>query len=161
MSLFSVNTNSSAQSALLSLDQTQEALNQTQNEVSSGKKIGSSADNPAIYAIANTINANIAGLSAVSDSLNFGAQVVSTASSAADNISTVLQNLQQTVTESGETGVNLTTLQSQVTAEINSINQYARAATFNGVNVLTTTGDSGAANGTLNVVQGLSGTPLS
>jgi flagellin len=100
MSLFSVNTNTGALAALQSLDSTQEALNQTQNEISTGQKVSSAADNPAIYSIASTINANIAGLSAVSDSLNFGAQVVSTASSAVSNINTVLQSLQATVTDS-------------------------------------------------------------
>jgi len=158
MSLFSVNTNLSALAALQSLDQTQEALNTAQNAVSTGKTVGQASDNPAIYSISNTINANIAGLSAVSDSLNFGAQVIQTASSALTNVQTVLENLQQTVTESGQTGISTTTLQSQVTAELASIDQYGRSATFNGVNVLTTTGDSGAANGTLNIVEGLSGT---
>lgn len=161
MSLFSVNTNLSALSALQSLSQTAQALADTQNRVSTGKKISQASDNPAIYSIANTINANIAGLSAVSDSLNFGAQVIQTASSATTNISSVLAQLQQTVTQSGQTGIDLPTLQNQVNAQINSINQYARAATFNGVNVLTTTTDSGAAFGTLNVVQGLTGTPYS
>ncbi len=158
---FSINTNLNALAALQSLNQTQQAVSQAQNAVSTGKKISQASDNPAIFSIANTINANIAGLSAVSDSLNFGAQVIQTASSAISNVQTVLQSLQQTATESGQTGISLTTLQNQVNAELNSINQYGRAATFNGVNVLTTTGDSSATYGTLNVVQGLSGTPYS
>jgi flagellin len=155
--MFSVNTNLGAMAALESLNATQQALSTTQNQISSGKKVDSAADNPAIYAIANTMNANIAGLSSVSDSLNFGAQVVGTASKAAQNINTVIQNLQQTVTQSGQTGIDLNTMQSQVAADLQSINEYARAATFNGVNLLTTTSDSGASFGTLNVIQGVSG----
>jgi len=156
MSLFSVNTNIGALAALQSLDQTQQALNDTQNQISTGQKVASASDNPAVYSIANTINSNIAGLSAVSDSLNFGAQVVATASSAVTNINTVLQSLQQTVTSSNTSGENLVTLQNQVTAELSSINQFASQATFSGVNLLTPTA---AASGSsqLNVVQSVDG----
>jgi flagellin len=157
MSLFSVNTNLSALAALASLNQTQQSLASTQNEISTGQKVSSAADNPAIYSIANTINANIAGLSAVSDSLNFGAQVVSLASSAVNNVSSVLQTLQQTVTSSNQSGIDLTTLQAQVTKELSSINQFAADATFNGVNVLAATTGSGVTSNSLNVVQSVDG----
>ncbi len=156
MSLFSVNTNIGALAALQSLDQTQEALDRAQNEISTGQKVATAADNPAIYSIANTINSNIAGLSAVSDSLNFGAQVVATASSAVTNINNVLQSLQQTVTSSNTSGENLTTLQAQINAELTSIDQYAASANFSGVNLLTPTAAAGGTN-QLNVVQSVDG----
>ncbi len=156
MSLFSVNTNLGALAALQSLDTTQQQLNSAQNEVSTGLKVGSASDNPAIYAISNTINSNIAGLSAVSDSLNFGAQIVSTATSAVSQVTSVLANLQQTVTNSGQTGLNLSTLQNLVTSDLTQINQYATQSTFTGVNLLTTQGD-GATSTSANIVQGLDG----
>src|ERR1700677_2363362 len=118
MSLFSVNTNTGALAALTS---TTQSLNNTEAQISTGLKVGSAADNPAIYSIANTINANIAGLSAGSDSLNFCAQVVATASSAVSSVNTVLQSLQQTVTSSNQSGISLSTLQNQVNAELTSI----------------------------------------
>jgi len=157
MSLFSVNTNLGALAALQSLNQTAQALSTTQSQISTGKKVGSAADNPAIFSIANTINANIAGLSAVSDSLNFGAQVVATASSAVANVSTVLQALQQTVTSSNQSGISLTTLQSQVKSELTSINQYATDATFNGVNLLAANTGGGVTSNSLNIVQSVDG----
>jgi flagellin len=156
MSLFSINTNIGALAALQSLDQTQNALTEAQNEVSTGKSVGSASDNPAIYSISNTINANIAGLSAVSNSLNFGAQIVSTASSGIASINSVLASLQQTVTSSGQTGINTTTLQAAVTADLTAINEYASQATFNGVNLLNPTATTGN-TASLNVVQGLDG----
>jgi flagellin len=157
MSLFSVNTNLGALAALSSLEQTQQSLNTTQNEISTGQKVSSAADNPAIYSIANSINANIAGLSAVSDSLNFGAQVVSLASSAVSNVNSVLQSLQATVTSSNQSGENLTTLQAQVTSELSSINQFASSATFNGVNLLAANTGNGVTSNSLNVVQSVDG----
>jgi flagellin len=160
MSLFSVNTNLGALAALQSLDQTQQSLNEAQSQISTGQKVASASDNPAIYSIANTINSNIAGLSAVSDSLNFGAQVVATASAAVTNVNTVLQSLQQTVTSSNTTGESLTTLQSQVSAELTSINQYATSATFSGVNLLVQSAPTGGSN-SLNVVQSVDGSVYS
>jgi flagellin len=157
MSLFSVNTNVGALAALQSLNMTQQATNQAQNEMSTGLKVGSSADNPAIYSIANSINSNIAGLSAVSDSLNFGAQVVATASAGVTNVNTVLQSLQQTVTSANTSGEDLTTLQSQVTAELTQINQFASSASFNGVNLLAANTGGGVTNNSLNVVQSVDG----
>jgi len=159
MSLFSVNTNVGALAALQSLDLTQEAENQAQNEVSTGQKVSSAADNPAIYAIGNTINSNIAGLSAVSDSLNFGAQIVSTASSAVTSISSILQNLQQTVTQAGTSGVTLANLQQSVTADLSAINGYAADATFSGINLLNPTGATINPGSTqINIVQNIGDT---
>jgi flagellin len=157
MSLFSVNTNLGALAALASLDQTQQALNHTQNEISTGQKVSSAADNPAIYAISNTINANVAGLAAVSDSLNFGSQVVSLASSAVNNVNSVLQSLQATVTSSNQSGISLSTLQAQVNTELSSINNFASQASFNGVNVLVATTGTGVTATQLNVVQSVDG----
>jgi flagellin len=151
-----VNTNLGALAALQALDANQQALTEAQNQVSTGQKVSSASDNPAIYSISNTINANIAGLSAVSDSLNFGAQIVATASSGIAAVNTELTNLQKTVTSSGTTGIDLPTLQNAVTATLTAINQYAAQATFNGVNLLNPTVSTGN-TGSLNVVQGLDG----
>jgi flagellin len=158
MSLFSVNTNVGALAALQSLDLIQQAQNQAQNEVSTGQKVSDAQDNPAIYAIGNTIDSNIAGLSAVSDSLNFGAQIVSTASSAVASISSILQNLQQTVTSAGTSGVTLSTLQQSVAADIAGINAYAADATFSGINLLNPTGAGTPGSTQVNIVQNISDT---
>ena len=118
MSLFSVNTNLGALAALQSLDTTQQSLTQAQNEVSTGKRVSSASDNPAIYSISNTINANIAGFSSVSDSLNFGAQIVSTATTGIAKVTDQLKSLQQTVTSSASTGYDLNTLQNRLGLDI-------------------------------------------
>ena len=157
---FSINTNNAALAALESLSSTQSALNQTENQVSTGLKVSSASDNPAIYAIASTINGNISGLSAVSDSLSFGAQVVNTATKASADILSTLQTLQNTVTTAGTSGISQSTIEDQVANAVNQINAYARSSTFNGVNVLTSTADSGASLGTANIVTGLQGSTL-
>jgi flagellin len=159
MALFSVNTNLGALAALQSLDATQQALTQAQNEVSTGKAVSTASDNPAIYSISNKLNANIAGLTAVSSSLNFGAQIVSTASTALSDINTTLANLQQTVTNAGQSGIDTAQLQSQVVNDLAQINSYAEKSTFSGVNILAPSADTntGATLTSMNVVQGVDG----
>ncbi|MCQ8239227.1 flagellin [Rhizosaccharibacter radicis] len=158
----SINTNTASMAALESLSKTTKALNDVQNQVSTGKKVDSAADNPAIYAIAQSMNGNIAGLSAVSDSLSLGAQVVNTASKASSDIISTLQTLQQSVTQAGNNSIDTDTMKKQVADAINAINSYARNSTFNGVNLLTSTQDTGG-TATLNqatIVTGVSGTQM-
>ena len=80
--MLSVNTNAGALTALQYLTNTNSQLQTTQNAISSGLKVSSAKDNGAIYAIAQNMRGNVAGYSAVSDSLNRGISVVDAAMSA-------------------------------------------------------------------------------
>jgi flagellin len=152
--MFSINTNTSALAALQSLNSTASSLSETQNEISTGKKVSSASDNPAVYSIGNTMSANLAGLSAVQDSLSFGQSTVGLALSASTQISSQLASLQQTVTQAQTGGMNQTTMQNQVNAILTNINQMASSATFNGVNLLDGSSPS------LNVVQDINGNQI-
>lgn len=152
--MFSINTNTSAMAALESLNATTSSLNETQNEISTGLKVSTAADNPAVYSIGQTMSANIAGLSAVQDSLTFGQSAVGLAVSTAASISSQLATLQQTVTQAQTGGMSATTMNAQVSAIVTDINQMASSATINGVNLLDGT------SGSLNVVQNINGSQL-
>ena len=133
--MFSVNTNLGAMAALQALSATQTALQQTQGSISTGKKVSQASDNPAVYAISQTMQATISGLSAVSDNLNFAQSVVSVASSAATAVSSQLATLKNTVTAGQQTGIDSTTINAQITSILSNINAFAAGATFNGVNI--------------------------
>ena len=138
--MFSVNTNQSALNALQSLNMTQAALQQTQSAISTGKKVGSAQDNPAIYSISNTMNGEIQGLAAVSDNLNFSQSVIGVAQSAATQISSQLSSLKNTIISGTQTGIDTTTINNQITSVLTNINSFAQSATFNGVNIAGGTG---------------------
>lgn len=158
--MFSVNTNLGAMAALNSLNMVEASLKETQNEISTGKKISSSSDNPAVYTIAQTMQANVQGLTAVSDSLNFGTSVVSTAMSATSQIGSVLAQLKNTITQGQQTGMNATAMNASITQMLANINQIAQSATFNGVN-LTSSSGVGATSTTLSVVDNVAGNVIS
>jgi len=152
--MFSVNTNLGALSALSSLNNTQAMLQETQQEISTGKKVSQSSENPAVYSISNTMNADLAGLSAVSDNLSFGTATLSVATSASSQISSQLSSLKNTIVQAQQNGIDPTTMGNQITSILSNINQFASSATFNGVNLLDGTSPS------LNVVQDIKGTQL-
>ena len=157
MSLFSVNTNLGAMAALQSLNQTQNALTSTQNQISSGLAVGSAADNPAIYAITQAMNWQISGLAAVQSNLSFGAQVVGTASSSAASISSTLNALQNTLTLGQTQGLSQTQMNNSITAAMQQVDTFANAATFNGVNLLAGATGNGVTGTQLQVLTGASG----
>jgi flagellin len=159
--MFSINTNNNAMAALQSLTATNQALSETQNEVSTGKKVNSAADNPAVYAISQQMNGTIAGLSAVQDNLSFGAQVVATASSAASSISSALATLQNTLTQGQTQGMNQTLMNQNITQALTQINTFASSATMNGVNLISGAQGGGVANTQLNVLTTTGGSSIS
>ena len=159
--MFSVNTNLGAMAALQSLNATQMALQTTQNQISTGKKISQASDNPAVYSIAQTMQADVSGLSAVQDSLNFGSSVLGVASSAQSQISTVLQGLLTTVTQGQQTGMDPATINNSINQVLANINLFAQSATFNGVNLIATTGTGvGATNSAVSVVSNVAGSTI-
>lgn len=140
---FSINTNVGALAALQSLDSTQQSLNNTQNVIATGLLVGSASDNPAVYSISQTMQANISGLTAVQDNLSFGNSVLGVAAAAGSQISSQLATLQNTVTQAQQTGINSGTMNTQIKNILNNIDNFANNATFNGVNLLATSGTTG------------------
>jgi flagellin len=152
--MLSINTNASAMAALASLNATTAQLNTTQNAVSTGQSVSQASDNPAIYAISQSINASIAGLTAVSANLAFGQSTISVAAAAGQQISSQLANLTNTITQGQQQGLSTTTIDNQINSILTNIDQFANSATFQNVNLLNGTG------GTLNVVENAQGNTI-
>ncbi|MCE2576792.1 flagellin [Komagataeibacter sp. FNDCR2] len=158
----SINTNTSAMVALETLNATQTELSSTENAVSTGLKVSTAADNPAAFGIAAQMSGNIAGQGAVNDGLSFASQVVSSTTSAADQIISVLHKIQSAVTTLGDNQGSPTSIAGigdEITNYLTQIDTIARNATTNGVNLLsggTSDGLSITAS-SLNYVTGLQG----
>jgi flagellin len=149
--MFSINTNTSAMAALQSLTATNVALTQAQSEVSTGKKVNSASDNPALYAISQTMDAQISGLSGVGNSVQLAAQVVSTATLQATSTSTVLQDIQGALSAGG------VDMSATINSDLAKINSNANSANFNGTNLLSGTVGSGVTSTTVTASTDLNG----
>ena len=132
----SILTNTSAMTALQNLAATQTALNTTQAQISSGLKVATALDNAAYWSISTRLNSDTGALSAVSDALNLGSSVVSTGTAAITSTLTLLDNIKNDLVTAQEPGTSLSAVQSDITAQQQSLISVLSSASFNGVNLL-------------------------
>jgi len=150
----SINTNAAAMAAIRSLSSIARDMSATQARVESGLRVGKASDDPAVFAIAQNMRADLRGMTAVKDSLAFGKAALGTARDAATAISNELGKLKQTITQGQQQGLSATQMNSQITAALSNIDAYATTANFNGVNLLT-------GGGALTIVRDISGNTTS
>lgn len=138
-------TNTSAMTALLALNQTQQSLDTYENQVSTGLAVANASDNAAYWSIATTMNSQVGALNAVSSSLSESASLLSTMSAALTSVVSVMNALEnnlmiaQGFASEGSTG-DLANVQSQIAQQQQELITYGGSATFNGVNFLETSG---------------------
>ena len=117
---------------------TQTNLNNTLQQLSTGLKINSGADDPAGLSIAAGLGANIAALTQSSQNASNGVGLLQTADGALSQVTTILNQAVTIATEAGNGG--LTTSQSaalntEFTSILNEINQIGSTTNFNGTSV--------------------------
>src|ERR1700753_2378875 len=132
---FSVNTNTGAQVALQYLNQTQGQLDQTQSAINSGLKVASARDDGAIYAIAQNQRGQVAGYSAVINSINNGTSAIDVALSAGQSISDLLIQLKTKALAAADSSLDTASrqaLNANFTALRDQITTIVKNAVFNG-----------------------------
>ena len=139
-------TNMSAMSALQNLAATQKSLQTTQNQISSGLRVASAADNAAYWSISTTMKSDTSALSAVSDALNLGSSTLGTATAALNSTLSILQKMKADLVTAQTPGVDKSQVQSDIISQQQSLQSIVSSASFNGVNLLD--GSQGSAGGT-------------
>ncbi len=142
----SILTNTSAMTALAALTQTQMNLSKTQNEVSTGLRIGSASDNAAYWSIATKMSSNVGALGAVNDALATSKSMVETMSSALEATITVVNAIKDDLVTASSPGADLAKIQTDIAAQQALLVSIGSSAVFNDQNFLQTTG------GTVNLV---------
>jgi flagellin len=132
----SILTNNTAMAALQNLSATQKSLAQTQGQISSGLKVAQASDNAAYWSISTTMKSDTSALSAVSDALNLGSSVVSTATSAVSSVLSILNKIKADVVTAQQPGTDASQVQTDITAQQQSLASIVGSASFNGVNLL-------------------------
>ena len=95
----SILNNSSALSALQALQMTQQSLYTVQNQVSTGLKVATAADNSSYWSIAAQLNADSGVVRAPNDALSQGQSVLSTATSAINSVITTINSIATALTQ--------------------------------------------------------------
>ncbi len=137
--MLSVNTNTGAMVALQYLNSTNAQLSQTQSAINSGMKVASAKDNGAVYAIAQNMRGDVAGYSAVQDSLNRGMSTVDVAMSAGQSISDLLVEMKTKALAASDTSLDTASraaMNQDFVALRDQISTIVNNAVFNGYNLV-------------------------
>jgi len=142
----SINTNLSALVALRTLNTVQHDLSSTQKRVSTGFTVADGFDNGAIFAVAQTIRNSIAGVTAVNSQLNGAQGLISVANASLTQVSDLLTQVRDIATRLADQSISSDT-RAQLTVQyinlIATINNNLTTATYQGTNLITTSGSVG------------------
>ena len=131
-----VNTNVASMNAQRSLMHSSRELQSAMERLSSGKKINSAADDAAGFAIAESMTAQIRGLSMAAKNANDGLSLLKVVENATNDVTDMLQRIRELAVQA-QSGTNSTTDKNNLKAEaielMKEIDRVASDTTFNGV----------------------------
>jgi flagellin len=141
MATNSVNTNAGALIALQNLNATNTELAQTQNRISTGKRVLSAKDNGAIWAIAQSQSATSRSLNSVISSLQRGSSVIDVSLAAGETVADLLAQMKEKALAASDVSLDASS-RNALNEDFKSLrDQIAKAvsnADFNGTNLLNT-----------------------
>jgi flagellin len=146
MSLNSVNTNVGAMLALQTLNAINSELLTVQRRISTGLKVSSVKDNPAVWAMAQGQRAQSKSLDAVTGSLQRGISIADVAISGGEEISDLINQMKEKMLAAAEPGISASDkslLNEDYISLRKQIDRVASNATFNGVSLISS-GSSGS-----------------
>ena len=124
---------------------TQAALQSTLQQLATGLRINSGAEDPAGLSIADGLGANIAALNQSSQNASNGIGLLQTADGALSQVVTVLNQAVTIATEASNGGLSTSqsaALNTQFTSILNEIDQIGSTTNFNGASVFGAAGNS-------------------
>ncbi|MBY0421777.1 MAG: hypothetical protein K2Q06_05695 [Parvularculaceae bacterium] len=134
-------TNESAQVALATLRNINKNLGQVQSQISTGKSVSNARDNAAIFAVATTIESDAESFKAISQSLSLGNSTVNVARVASEQVTKILRDIKDLTVAAQEENVDRATIQTDVARLIDQVESIVGAAQFNGLNLVSGSGD--------------------
>ncbi len=148
----SILTNTSAMTALQTLNQTMNSMKTTQNQISTGLRISSASDNAAYWSVATTMKQDSSVLSTVSDALALEGSTMDVANNGLTSAIDVVGQIKNALASATQPGIDRTKIQGQISNLQKQLSSIASTSSFNGQNFLSV--DSGATgyNATKSVV---------
>ncbi|MGB3643847.1 MAG: flagellin [Mesorhizobium sp.] len=150
----SIMTNSSALTALQSLNATNKALEATQSRISTGYRVAEAKDNAAYWSIATTMRSDNQANSVVQDALGLGAGKVDTAyagmNKAIDAVNDLKKNL---LAAYGASDADKAKIQTEIQSTLDQLASSTKGATYSGANWLSVDTSANATAGTFGEVK--------
>lgn len=134
----SILTNNGAMTALQTLKTINRDLGTVQEQIASGKKVGTAKDNAAVWAVSKVMEADVAGFKKISEGLAVGGSTVAVARNAAESTTKLLTQMKDRIVQANDPAQanNLGKIQADITALRDQISSVVGAAQFNGVNLV-------------------------
>ena len=142
----SILTNTSAMTALATLQGTNSMMEQTQNRISTGLRISTAADNSAYWSISATMKSDNSALSTVRDALGLGAATIDVAYTAMSTTVDLIGEIRNKVAAATQPGLDLGKLQADIDELQNQLQSVVDSAAFSGENLLAANTDATAGN---------------
>jgi len=144
MSISNITSTFSVQSNLSALSNTGKLLQQTEQQLATGKSVNSAADNAAAFNAAQGFLQQAGDLTNLKDNLSTSLTTVNSATNSLSSVGQVVQQLQGIVSQAANTTdptarANLAT---QYNALLPQLDQLANDSGFNGTNLLNSTSNS-------------------
>ncbi len=142
---FSVNTNSGAFLALQNLNKTSTSLQKVQGQINTGMKVASAKDNSAVFAIAQKLRGNVAGINAVKGSLDNAMSSLDVGIAAGEAVSDLLIEMKEKAVAAKDAGLDTASrasLNSDFGQLRDQISSIVSTASFNGKNTVENAGDA-------------------
>ena len=114
-----ISLTASMRSNLLSLQNTQSLMDQTQERLSTGKKVNSAIDNPSSYYTARSLNNRASDLNSLLDSMGQGIQTIKAANEGIEAITDFVEQAKALISTARDTSAS-------TAAEITSTGTYAK-----------------------------------
>ncbi|MEQ8403575.1 MAG: flagellin [Oceanicaulis sp.] len=134
-----INTNPGAMIALQNLNKTNSELQQVQQRINTGLAISSAKDNGGVYAIAQSMRADVGGYKAVSQSLDLAQSTVDVALAGGEAVSDLLVEMKEKALAASDASLDAasrTALDEDFKALRDQIGTIVANAEFNGTNLI-------------------------
>jgi len=134
-----INTNAGAMVALQSLNRTNRDLETVQARINTGLAVGSAKDNGGVYAIAQSMRADVRSYVAVAQSLDLSASTVDVALAGGEAISDTLVEMKEKALAASDTSLDQASrdaLNEDFKALRDQVGKIVETAEFNGTNLV-------------------------
>jgi flagellin len=138
----SILTNAAALSALQALNLTQQDMNITQNQVSTGLAVETAADNAAYWSIGQQLTSASGIETAANTALQQSQAIMDTANSAISSVITTIDAIQSAITGASNPGASFNDINDELASLSTELSDVINGASFNGVNLLNGTQQS-------------------
>lgn len=158
MSMNSVITNLGSMVALQSLNRTSDQLSVVQKRISTGFRVADAKDDGGAFAVAQSVRADVSGLTAANEQLGGTKGVLETTFAALGKVSESMVKVRETLTRLADGTINdsqRAQYEAQYTALRTQMENFISDATYNGRTLLST--DTAAGGGDITAVRNESG----